>query len=74
MTDEEIVLVAPYSSNRDCYHDPDCDRANDNYSRFTRDRAERSGLKPCGYCLGEIEYGDHADPDFSYYNYAAQSE
>jgi len=64
------VLVAPHTSNRDCYHDPECDRAKDTYTEFTKDRAERSGLRPCSYCLGEIDYSEQKQPDRSYYKYA----
>lgn len=70
----ETVKVAPHTSNRECYHAPDCDRAGDNYTEFTRSRAERSGLRPCAYCLGEIEYDDRPNPDRSYYEYALKAE
>lgn len=70
----EKVLVAPHSSNRECYHIESCDRIADNYTKFTKDRAERAGLRPCAYCIGEIDYESQRNPNRSYYEYALNAE
>jgi len=68
------VLVAPHSSNRECYHDVDCPRAVENYTEFSKARAKRAGLRACKYCLGEIDYDERQEADRSYYKYAINAE
>lgn len=68
------VKVAPHTSNRECYHAPDCHKVKENYTSFPKGRVERAGLRPCKYCLGEIDYEKQKNPNRSYYQYALKAE
>ena len=68
------VYVAPYTSNRECYHtDPGCRWVDDTYQESTEDRAKnRGGLRKCQYCAGTRTYGQKQDR--SWYEWALNNE
>lgn len=66
------VFVAPYSSNRECYHtDRDCRWVDGTYAELPESRAKKT-LRACSFCTNDRSY-DH-EPNFEYYKFARANE